>query len=213
MGRFLLIATACGFALAGVPARSATIDTFAFMQLGWGASDNTAEGLTVGAADPGGILQGTFTGTVEPNGLILLADLTAFSDSYSDSAAKGIVGMGLADLTVFAYDATDGSGGLDMAGTYGKNQTCEGNAVPTTPDCNGSGSVVYTAGIDGAIFRAGLPLPSLLTLDQPAVTLVSSVTTPVPVIPEPSALSLAAVFGGLCAVAGWRRKREKSPAV
>ncbi len=204
---------ACGCALSGIPARSAVIDTFAFTQSGWGFSDNTADGLAVGAADPGGILAGTFTGTVEPDGLVRLADLTAFSDSYSDSAAKGIVGMSLADLSVFAYDATSGFGSLDMAGTYGKDQTCEGNAVPTTPDCNGSGTVVYTAGIDGAIFKAGLPLPSLLTLDQPVITLVSSVTTPVPAIPEPSALSLVAVFAGLCAVAGWRRRTEKSPAV
>jgi hypothetical protein len=81
---------------------------------------------------------------------------------------------------------------------------------PNHPDCNGSGSVVYTAGINGAIFKAGLPLPSLLTLDQPVVTLASSVTKPVPVIPEPSALPLAAaVYAGLCAAAGWRRRARK----
>jgi hypothetical protein len=204
MRRFLLIAAVGGFVLAGAPARSATIDTFAFTQLGWGLAEITSEGLTIGAADPGGILTGTFTATVEPDGLILLADLTAFSDSYSDSAAKGIIGMGLADLTVFGYDVTEGSGSLDTAGTYGKDQTCEGNAVPTSPNCSGSGTIVYTTGFDGAIFRAGLPLPSLLTLDQAAVTLVTAPTT---TVPEPSELSLLAAFAGLFGVARWAARR------
>ncbi|HEY1300290.1 MAG TPA: hypothetical protein VGF07_07315 [Stellaceae bacterium] len=198
-GTLMIAAAVGGLVFAGAPARSAVVDTFAVTQSGWAATEITAEGLTLGAADPGGILTGTFTATVEPNGLILLADLTAFSDSYSDSAAKGILSVGLADLTSFFYDPTEGSGSLQVAGTFGKDQTCEGNAVQNTPDCSGDESIIYAAGIDGAIFRAGLPLPSLLTIDAPEITLVSS--TPAPVVPEPPSLPLLAALAGFCVFA------------
>ena len=73
-------------------AAAATVDTFGFSQVGWTtylANDPTT------TPDPGGRLEGTFIGTVEPSGLIQLNDLNSFTALYVDFAAPGgFVNMG-----------------------------------------------------------------------------------------------------------------------
>ena len=80
-----------GMAIGGAfPSRAATIDTFDFTQVGWVQVASFIGGTVTGSVpDPGGILSGSFTGTVEPSGLIELGDLTSFSDTYFNSASPG----------------------------------------------------------------------------------------------------------------------------
>ena len=91
MRRFVLAIAAVCLARAAsglVLAHAATIETFTFTQGGWAVA-TLNQVYSIGAADPGAVLTGSFTGTVEPSGLIELSDLTAFSDVFSDMSLPG----------------------------------------------------------------------------------------------------------------------------
>ena len=183
------------------PAGAATIDTFSFTQSNWVGS--FSEGGLIHTSGPvaGGLLSGAFTGTVEPGGLIRLADLSAFSDIFTDTAAPmgvATTGMNLGSLTTFSYLTAGGPSTLDIAGTAGNGGNCVGGAVPFSPVCTANFVFAYPPGIFGAVFIILDPVPIAVALDQPIITLVSSVTT----VPEPSSLSLLAAFAGLFGIAG-----------
>ena len=121
--------------------------------------------------DPGGRLEGTFIGTVEPSGLIQLNDLNSFTALYVDFAAPGgFVNMGLGDLTLFSFDVGGGSSTLDFAGIV----ACVGAAVGLDGDCNANFTLTYQPGANGAVFLSGFSVPLDSTTDLPIVTFVSN---------------------------------------
>jgi hypothetical protein len=79
-------------------AGATTIETFGFGQGGWVHGDTNTP-------DPQGLLQGTFTGVVDPvTGMIPLANLTSFTINYvGTNTADGH--QQLANLQFFSFDA------------------------------------------------------------------------------------------------------------
>lgn len=139
----MMAAVTCGFGMAvSATAQATTIDTFNFTQTGWNYILHTSGG--VGEPDPGGILTGTFTGTVEPSGLIELGDLSSFSVLHTDSAGVAL-GESLPSLTLFSYDINGGASSLGVAGPeipyVGAGHTiCVGAAAALSPICAGAPS-------------------------------------------------------------------------
>ncbi len=173
--------------VATLPAQAGTIDTFDFTQSGWTAAVLNGSVITAGSTDTGGILSGSFSGNVEPSGLIELSDLTSLAATYSDSLSGDIAIQGQNHLSLFSYDTTGGASSLDIAGTFPFSEICVGAAVPLDAQCTDSSSFTYPAGTDGAVLlQAGVPFS--ITADQPIVTLVSSVTTSP--VPEPASIWL-----------------------
>jgi hypothetical protein len=206
MLRTLIAAVAAvGSAAVLSPVRAATIDTFSFTQSNWLGSFTAGGMVQLNGAVAGGLLSGTFTGIVEPGGLIRLGDLSTFSDIFTDTLAPmgvATTGMNLGSLTAFSHLTTGGPSTLDIAGTADTGGNCIGGAVPFSPVCTFDFNFTYPPGIFGAVFIVGDPIPIAVALDQPVITLVSSVTT-TPAVPEPSELSLLAVFLGIFGVARW----------
>ncbi len=201
---------AVGCAMASPPARAATIDTFSFTQSNWLASFVKGSMVQTQGQVAGGLLSGTFTGIVEPGGLIRLGDLSAFSDNFTDTLAPmgvATTAMNLGDLTAFSYLTAGGPSTLDIAGTLDNGGNCVGGAVPFSPACTFNFGFTYPPGVFGAVFVAGDTVPIAVALDQPVITLVSSVTTP-PAVPEPSEPALLIVFAGLFGVAGWIARHD-----
>jgi hypothetical protein len=165
--------------------------------------------VQLNGAVAGGLLSGTFTGIVEPGGLIRLGDLSTFSDIFTDTLAPmgvATTGMNLGSLTAFSYLTTGGPSTLDIAGTADTGGNCIGGAVPFSPVCTADFLLTYPPGIFGAVFIAGDPVPIAVSLDQPVITLVSSLTTS-PAVSEPSEPALLATFLGICGVVGWGARR------
>lgn len=187
----LMAAIACGFGMVvSAAAQATTIDTFHFTQAGW------FFGYPATGADPGGLLSGTFTGTVEPTGRIELGDLSSFSAFYSDSAGQGL-GEDLSQLTLFSYDINGGASSFDVAGPVAANTghtICVGAAAALDPTC-AAFNISFPAGTVGSYVDA--TGASLTTSEQPVLTLESSVRT----VPEPS--SLAIMLTGLVALIGF----------
>ena len=215
MRRFVLaIAAAClaGAANGLVPAHGATVDTFTFTQGGWAAA-TLNQVFTPAAADPGAVLTGSFTGTVEPSGLIELSDLTAFSDVFSDTLhPNGVQVQNLEITSLFSFNTAGGNSSLTIAGYYlDTGQSCVGSAVAFDSNCTGYSDFAYAAGINGSLF-SGPFFPRLVTFEQPIVTLVSSVTTSPTTVAAPelpsSVLFLSGLVGMLVFVrqAGSRRQ-------
>ncbi|RBP02539.1 putative secreted protein with PEP-CTERM sorting signal [Roseiarcus fermentans] len=205
--RSVLLATAAlsAFAAAGV-ARAATIDVFDFTQVGWALAsvDPTTRAVSVGAAVPGGVLSGSFTGVVGARGLIDLADLSAFSATFSDTRGDTIR-QTLMSTTLFSYDTTGGAPSLAIGGIGGREQTCVGDGVALAAGCSQNFDIVYPSGILGAaLFPLG---PYAVTMDLPTVTLVSST----PAVPEPPTVAL--VLSALAAALGFARWRRPAAAV
>lgn len=89
-GKWLRIALLGLIGAGGVAAASqaATIDTFDFSEGNLNFALFDAGGQVVSMSPlPGATISGSFTGTVEPDGLIEQADLTAFSVSTSAAPA------------------------------------------------------------------------------------------------------------------------------
>ena len=161
-------------AIFSAPAYADTIttDTFSFTQGGY-----------TGLIFPGstGTLSGTFTGTVEANGTIQLADLSAIHIQYT---AGGTSLFGYGPASFFSYNPTFGGSTLDVETAIGVNGfACVGAVAAFGYGHCGAG------GVNGEV--AGLDTTQQLA----AVTLISSVTTivippqPLPIpgpVPEPA---------------------------
>jgi hypothetical protein len=202
---------AASFGLAG--ARAATVDTFNFSQAGWAYPVLVDGTETLGTPRPSALLTGAFTGTVEPSGLIELGDLTAFSDLFTGGGGDIEAAQDLATTTLFSYNTQGGASSLDIAGPpapEAASATCVGAAVPFDGNCNYSFGISFAPGIDGAVFIGGGTLIAV-TMDQPIITLVSSVTTPpTEPVPEPpsSVLFLTGLVVMLGVTRGTRRFRD-----
>ncbi len=200
-----------GMAIGPFPSCAATIDTFDFTQVGWVQVGGLQGGTVSGSVpDLGGILSGSFTGTVEPSGLIELGDLTSFSDTYFDSANPGGISLNSGDppfkLSLFSYNTTGGASSLDIAGSVGQFfAACVGAAVPLDAACSPNLQFFYPPGTNGVIVELS-SFPVYFTSVQPVITLVSSITTPA--VPEPSTTSMLMTFlAGWLGFAGWAARR------
>jgi len=172
-------------------AGATTIETFEFGQGGWVRADTNTP-------DPQGLLQGTFTGVVDPvTGLIPLANLTSFTINYAGAnTADGH--QQLAHLQFFSFDArlfdaNPVSAGAQMAIITQRNDRFDGNvtecvgapAALSTP-CNGN----FPFGVRG-VFTSDVD--SLFTMQNAAVRLLSRTVIPDPdpsAVPEPGTLLL-----------------------
>ena len=140
-------------------ADAVTIDTFSFTDAGF-----------TGAISPGqsGTLSGTFTGVLEANGSIQLADLGSIRLAYSFGGTS-LFGYGLAQFFSF-WPGSDST--LDIEAPIGvQGVACIGAVAAFGYGQSGGG------GVNGEV--AGLDT----TQGLPVVTLVSSVTIPMQPMP------------------------------
>jgi hypothetical protein len=165
---FLRLIAAFVFAAPCV-ASATTIDTFSFTQSGY-------PGFRGGFVS----VWGTFSGTVEPDGYIQLADLQSFTINFGPFLESGLP-------ILFSYSTTPGAFNLDLESqaTMTGFNFCIGAVASFGFDhCNNFG--LQPLGIWG----------NNLSFQAPVVTLVSSVTdTPPPPppptpVPEPASLLL-----------------------
>jgi PEP-CTERM motif len=180
----IFLASACF-----VPAVHAkTVDTVSFSTTGW-----TREPFTQ--------FYGQFSGTVEPDGLIELNDLTAFQ-AIAVVGALNVDFSGVGALSLFSFDITGGASSLAIIAANPSDLTtaCVGAPSTLSPICNigGNNPVSTLAVID---FNN---LPFDLTPDPPTVAVVSSVT----IVPEPSTWTMMLVAFASLAQAKWRRRRK-----
>jgi hypothetical protein len=172
-------------AMSGIaPATSATtIDTYDFTQGGY-----------VGLAGTGD-LTGSFTGAVESDGFIELADLSSMSVTFTVTGGGALSSDALP--LFFSFDTAGGSSSLDLI-----------TNLVTTPlpvsVCVGAAAVLGASGCGAGGFD-GVFFP-FTTQDFPVVTLVSSVTTP----ESPTWVMMLLGFAGL-AFAGHRGTRRGAP--
>lgn len=80
-------------------------------------------------------INGQFTGTVEPSGLIELTDLTNISITVIPTTLHG---AGLGDLSFFSYDTLGGASSLAMIVSDGATTACVGAPATLSPVCNPS---------------------------------------------------------------------------
>jgi hypothetical protein len=131
-----------------------------------------------------GILFGTFTGTVEPDGFIQLADLTdidVMSNIFFGALTR-------ANFSLFSFNTTGGSSSLDFIASDPTIPVlaCAGASIALFAPCNAFGRDPTDATATVFTFEP------LFIFDIPTITLASS--TP---IPEPPtwAMLLAGVAG------------------
>lgn len=163
--RFILIGLSAFLAWAGAAsaARARVIDTFSFSNSsGWSTA--------------GTLFSGSFTGTVEPDALIEMSDLTSFQISgvgFSLPFGDAIK----SDLTLFSYNTKGGASSLAFIWSQSLAITvCSGAPSVLSLACNPGGNNPPTTVADIII---GAPLITV-TPDLTTVTLVSSVTVPEP---------------------------------
>ena len=161
-----------------------TVDTFTFTQDGWTTTViNSPTMDTVGTPDPRGILTGSFTGTVEADGLIGRADLTSFGVSYQDSTA-GLLFKATSPqaLQLFSYNTNGGASSLDFAvNGFGIIAACAGAAASLDATCFLEGFVLNPVGTNGVVLTNSFT--QFVTLNFAQLTLQSSVTTLPPSAP------------------------------
>jgi len=181
-------ALSIGMMMAPAIAKASTIDTFSFTQSGYTG---------------GGTLTGTFTGTVEADGFIEQADLSAFNATLTAPETEGEA-MGFfyqTDLQLFSFlPSSDGpNSSLDFyAQTAGLDQNVCVGAAAAFGLCGAGGNF---AGIANTIGVADASTPNL-----PVLTLISSLpTNPPATVPEPATDSFCGV--ALIAAGLWRRSR------
>ena len=206
---FRMGALALGAILVSSAASAVTVDTFNFtLSTGW--TRPNPPGAPV--ADPGASLVGSFVGVVEPDplGTIALGDLTAFSASFTDSEGFGIGGVtlesGLSTLSSFRYETLGGAGTFSFGqlGNADKGNACVG-FFTFLSDAGCAFFQPLFPGANAFILTAGVQYGS--TVDLPTITLVSSVTTPVP---EPGSWALFGI--GVVSIALIRRRKTRTAA-
>lgn len=170
-------------------ADAATVDTYDFSVGDWS--------LLLNGSPENEVLTGSFTGVVEPSGLIELADLTSFSATYAASS------WGLADLSLFSFDTNEGASSLDVeAGAqphvFG---VCVGAAASLAANCTTNFLNLPPIGTSASYVANEIPVE--VSSAQPTITLESSINTPIP-----GTLSL--IVPGLLAFAlfEWHRRRD-----
>jgi hypothetical protein len=192
----LYLTLAClAMGLLSTPAlRAGTIDTFDFTEAGFFQFD--AQTGTVGASEPGIALTGSFSGTVESDGLIEPDDLNSFQVFFTSDTFE-VGSESLTNLTLFSFDTNGGASTLDFAGSSASPMNiCMGAAVPFSPQCTSDFTIFYPAGTFSAVESDGVP--ATISMDQPQITLVSSITTnPTPEPRLTFLLTLGLVAGAL----------------
>jgi hypothetical protein len=195
-----------GFAMSvalSVPAHGETIDTFSFTDTGW---SEYALGVGTLTPSPSTVLNGAFTGVVEPNGFIEQSDLTQFSVQF-ESPNFSPYSLLQQELTLFSYDTASGGGpsSLDFAGTPGGfTNVCIGAATSLDPNC-AFFNQPYLPGTVGTVLL-NLGDRDFVSSSAPQITLVSSTfTTPTP---EPAPIFLGGI--GLAVIAILARRRTPS---
>jgi hypothetical protein len=139
-------------------------------------------------------LTGSFTGAVEPDGFIELADVSSMSVAERGDYIDGLP-------LFFSFDTAGGSSSLDFITKAVNSETaCVGAAAVFGSGFGGCGPGGYN-GIFGDL--AIFPLDNDVTHDFPVVTLVSSVTTP-----EPSTWAMMLIGFASIAFAGYRVSRR-----
>ncbi|HZU27540.1 MAG TPA: hypothetical protein VFA04_18570 [Bryobacteraceae bacterium] len=179
-------------------ARAGTIDTWNFTEPNYYPAQNNGGNTTPYEA------VGSFTGQVEADGLIELADLSAFTVQLEQNGAPvPPFTMGLSQLTLFSFNTNGGASSLDYAGTPNPNISnfCVGAATSLDANCTLNFSMTYPVGTVGVLLFGG---PADISSSFPQLTLASSVTTPPPAtVPEPRLTWL----GGLLLAAGAAARR------
>jgi len=190
-----------GLTMLAVPAH-ATIDTFSFTSGSYAINGQSGPPYI----DAG--ITGTFTGAVESDGYIRLADLTSFEATVHFSNVVSVSGpLDLGDLTLFSYNTTGGPASLFVKGSHSSPNisgiVCMGLPAVADPDCairspNPIALFHYTwTNLTGGF--SGFDVTAYTTV-APTITLVSSSAAP-----EPATWALMALgFAGL-GLAGRRR--------
>lgn len=197
MKRLIALGSAAFIALTGLApcAHAAVVDTFSFSNVGdWSRVDT-------------GFVSGQFTGTVEPNGFIELADLSAFSVEGFLIGRPVLLIDDKAKLQFFSYDTKGGASSFGFIVEDSPVAACSGAPSVLDLECNPGGNNPAQTGavilVDGFV--------DATTPDQTSVTLASSVSAP-----EPSTWAMMLTgFAGL-GLLGARRARKgrarRSPA-
>ncbi len=175
--------------------RAATIDTYDFSQSGY-----TAGGAVFNP------LVGSFSGQVEPTGLIELSDLTSFlvrSPTITNIPPGGPPMTEIVVPAFFSFNTTGGNSTLDVAASTadGEIKVCAGAAAAfggtiAGVNCGAGG------GSTGYIYFAG---GAFATNQFAQVTLVSSVTAPA-AAPEPGTLPLFTLASALILIGAARSR-------
>lgn len=160
----------------GQSACAAVTETFSFSNgpAGWFTGNGISQ------------ISGQFTGTVEPNGFIELADLTDLSITAIPTALHG---AGLSSLSFFSYDTVGGASTLAIIASGGGATACIGAPAALSPVCNPADQPLPASTkaiiiIDGFFFDS-----------SPNFSTVTLVPTPAPEPPAWAMLLLG--FAGL----------------
>ena len=181
-----------GVALLAAPAHAA-VETFSFVS-----------GSYMFSGSPGPVdasVTGTFSGNVEGDGYIELADLVSFNAAVHINYVYSLSGpLDLSDLTLFSYNTLGGAASLSLEGAHSSpdisGSVCMGAPAALDPKC-ASGSTNPIAMFSYS--WSNLPPPAVgvgvivHTTVAPTITLVSAAAAP-----EPATWALMALgFAGL----------------
>lgn len=180
----LALAAACALSVPAAKLSAATIDTYSFEQAGY---------MFSGDPNPG-LLLGRFTGTVEPDGMIELSDLSSLHLTFFAEFAASDNGT----PSFFSFDTNGGASTLDFVlGVLGG--LGPGNSIASGSVCVGAVAAFGfgpcgPGGFNGTVGPVESPSGLYGTQDGAIVTLVSSVTT----VPEASTWAMILLgFAGL----------------
>lgn len=149
-----------------------------------------AAGFTFSQAgfDGGGVFSGSFSGAAGADGLLDLAELSAFAASFSGDTAVGGFTLGLADLSAFSFAV----GGTVLGDGVGEGLIATAGAVDVLSGLAALGSQETVIG--GAV---GLTVSAEALVVAPAV-----------VIPEPGTAWLLGAGLAALAARSWRRRQH-----